>query len=120
MRMTVATHAIVVLGLLVSPRPAPAQVEPFKLRFRAPEFSLRLGPQRSLAALPHAVAQAGGAVVVECPMPVFVPDLSHVERMPVARLDPPGHALRIAPIRCVNPLGPQAGAARPTAQPQHP
>jgi hypothetical protein len=118
--MTVTILAGLVLGPTLGAHAAIAQIEPFKLQFTAPEFSLRLRPQRSLPWLRQAAAPARPPVVVECPMPVFVPDLSRVERMPVAPVDPTGHAMQVVPFRCVNPLGPQARVPRRTALPPHP
>jgi hypothetical protein len=37
-------------------------------------------------------------------MPVFIPDLSRVERMPVAPTDAAGHYIQVVPPGCVNPL----------------
>jgi len=119
MRKTVIGLAVLVLGPSLGARASFAQVQPFTLQFTAPEFSLRLHPQRAVSTLPQAVATASPAAVVQCPMPVFVPDLSRVERMPVAPVNPTGHAMQIVPFRCVNPLGPQARRPQQTAPP-HP
>ena len=44
--------------------------------------------------------------IVECRMPVAVPDLRASEPMPTDRRDPAPFAIQIVPGGCVNPLGP--------------
>ena len=120
MKTSLVAFAVAVLAPILGVSRSTAQVQPFRLQFNAPEFSLRLRPAFPLNQLPPALVQVNSAAAVECPMPVYVPDLSHVERMPVAPLNPTGHAIRIAPIRCVNPLGPQAAVVRAPSRPPNP
>ena len=120
MNRTVAVMAGLALGALVSPHSIAAQVAPPRLRFSPPAFSLLLQPHSRLLVPPQALFRAPQTATVECPMPVAVPDLGGVERMPVARVDTTGHFIRIAPIPCVNPLGPQSAPLPTTAVPRPP
>jgi hypothetical protein len=99
--------AILALGSALLAHPAAAQVAPVRLRFTAPAFRLRLRTQDSSAQRSWAFVRAQALPVPQCAMPVYVPDMSRIERMPIARPGSSGYAARTARIGCDNPLGPQ-------------
>ena len=118
-RTFVGVAALSVLSILGA-RSTSAQVQPPRLRFTPPPFALSLrpfqldsGPLRVLRLVPFAGA-------IECPMPVSVPDSSSLERMPTARVDASGMAIRIARPGCFNPLGPKVRSMEPQPVPRHP
>lgn len=120
MKMTIAVLALVMLGPTVGAQAASAQVQPLQLHFTIPEFVLRVGPLQAAESQAQPTARARPAAVLECPMPVSIPDLRLVERMPIARADTSGLAIPVAPVGCFNPLGPQARSARRTARQRRP
>ncbi len=109
MNRTAAMLASFALAALIGPAAADAQITALQLRLTPFGSSLRLQPQLPLGGLPRVAVQAPRSSGVECPMPVAVPNLGGVERMPVAHVDTIGHFIRIAPVQCTNPLGPQSG-----------
>jgi hypothetical protein len=102
--------AVLGLGSALLADSAAAQLAPVRLRFTAPAFSLRLQAHVSLAPQVRAFVRAEALPEPECPMPVYVPDLSRIERMPIARPGRSGYAARSARIGCDNPLGPRPAA----------
>jgi hypothetical protein len=100
--------AILGLSSALLAHAAAAQLAPVRLRFTAPAFSLRLQAQDSSAPQPRVFARAEALPAPTCPMPVYVPDLSRIERMPIARPGRSGYAARTARIGCDNPLGPRS------------
>ena len=118
-RTFVAFAALSALSILGA-RPTPAQVQPAQLRFTPPPFVLSLRPFQLDSAALRVLRLALGAGALECPMPVAVPDSSSLERMPTARADTAGMAIRIARPGCFNPLGPKARSTEPRPQPRHP
>ncbi|MGD0484532.1 MAG: hypothetical protein ABSB58_07740, partial [Gemmatimonadales bacterium] len=60
-------------------------------------------PRDSLRALAFRAVSASASEHT-CPMPVAIPDLSRVERMPVSPTDARGHYIQVVPPGCVNPL----------------
>jgi hypothetical protein len=68
-----------------------------------PLAAQRLPSHDSLRAMAHRALSAS-ASDHECPMPVAIPDLTRVERMPVAPADARGHYIQVVPPGCVNPL----------------
>ncbi len=86
---------------------------------------------RSRADSLRALALSFEQPVRTCPMPVLIPDLSRVERMPVAPTPARGHFIQVVPPGCVNPLfrrqangavPPPAGPSilRPAPRPERP
>jgi hypothetical protein len=118
-RTFVAVAALSVLSILGA-RPTPAQEQPFRLRFTPPPFALSLRPFQLDSGLLRALRLAPFAGAIECPMPVSVPDSSSLERMPTARVDTTGMAIRIARPGCFNPLGPKARSTELRPAPRHP
>jgi hypothetical protein len=118
-RTFVAVAALSLLPLLGA-RSSSAQVQPLRLRFSPPQFSLRLQPLQVDSGRPRMLRLAPSAAPIQCPMPVSVPDTSSLERMPVARANTSGMAMRIVPPGCVNPLGPSVRRTAPPGRPQHP
>jgi hypothetical protein len=98
---------------------ASAQVQPPPLRFVPPPFVLRIRPPHADSAR-RPVFQLPPSAVVQCPMPVAVPDSTALERMPTAHVAPPHDEMPIAPHGCVNPLGPQSRSHRAPVRPPHP
>jgi hypothetical protein len=99
--------AILGLSAALLAQPAAAQVAPVRLHFTAPAFRLRLRAQDSSAQRSWVFVRADTLSLPQCPMPVYVPDMSRIERMPIARPERSGYAARTARIGCENPLGPR-------------
>jgi len=118
-RTFVAVAALSILSLLGA-RPSSAQVPPSRLLFTPPQFSFSLSPVQLDTARLRALRLAPYAGAIQCPMPVAVPDSSSLERMPVARVDTSGMAIRVVRPGCVNPLGPRVRGSEPPVLPRHP
>jgi hypothetical protein len=118
-RTFVAVAALSLLPLLGA-RSTLAQVQPPRLRFIPPRFSLTPRPPQLDSGRLRVLPLAPSAGAIRCPMPVSVPDASSLERMPVARIDASGMAIRIVPPGCFNPLGPRVRRTEPPVQPRHP
>ena len=100
--------------------PSSAQVEPPGLGFHSPQFLLSLRAVQLDSGRLRVLRLASSAGAIWCRMPVSVPDSSRLERMPVARIDAAGMAIRVVPPGCFNPLGPRAHDTEPPVKPQHP
>ena len=118
-RTFVAVAALSVLSILGA-RSIAAQVQPLQLPFAPPPFTLSLRPLQLDSGLLRGLRLVPFAGATECPMPVSVPDSSSLERMPTARVDTTGMAIRIARPGCVNPLGPQVRNTERRPAPQQP
>ena len=118
-RTFVAVAALSVLSVLGA-RSTSAQVQPPPLRFTPPPFAPRLRPLQLDSGLLRVLRLLPFARAIECPMPVSVPDSSSLERMPTARVDTTGMAIRIARPGCFNPLGPKVRSMEPRPAPRRP
>lgn len=118
-RTCVAVAALSVLSILGA-RSTSAQVQLPPLQFTPPPFVLSLRPLQLDSGLLRALRLVPFAGAIECPMPVSVPDSSRLERMPTARVDTTGMAIRIARPGCFNPLGPQVRSTERRPAPRHP
>jgi len=120
MNRTFVAFAALALLPLLGARSSLAQVQPLRLRFTPPQFSLSLRPMQMDTGRLRLLRLAPPAGAILCPMPVSVPDSSSLERMPVARIDASGMAIRIVPPGCVNPLGPSVRSTEVPVRPRHP
>ncbi len=118
MKITVGTLAVLASALVLGTRSAAAQAPRLQTVAVAPGVTQHPGPQQ--AGSSRTVTLAVVPTRLQCPMPVSVPNLSSVVRMPVARVDTTGLAIRVVPPGCVNPLFPQARSTVRSVKAQQP